>query len=182
MNELSMLQTMAGYNSWMNEKLYGVCAAMSDGERKQDMKAFFGSIHRTFNHILLADRVWLGRLAGRPFAVKSLDEELYADFQELARERKATDAEIQSTVAGLSPEHLKAPITYRSISSRQEMTRPRGLILLHLFNHQTHHRGQVTAIMSQLGHDFGVTDLMAFPGANGMERSGMSRTGGGHGR
>ncbi|TFL13603.1 damage-inducible protein DinB [Pusillimonas caeni] len=175
MTDPDMLQVMAGYNRWMNERLYDVCAGMSDEERKRDMKAFFGSIHKTFNHILLADRVWLGRLAAQPFEVHSLDQELYADFQALARERAMTDSEIEDTVSNLSPERLKESITYRSISRRQEATLPCGLILLHMFNHQTHHRGQVTAIMSQLGRDFGVTDLIAFPGANHMLHSGGPR-------
>lgn len=66
MNELTMLKTMASYNRWMNEKLYDVCSTMPDEARKSDRKAFFGSIHQTLNHILLADRIWLGRLTGRP--------------------------------------------------------------------------------------------------------------------
>ncbi|WP_017523173.1 DinB family protein [Pusillimonas noertemannii] len=173
MTELAMLQTMAGYNRWMNERLYDVCAGMSDDERKRDMGAFFGSIHKTFNHILLADRVWLGRLAGHPFKVDSLDQELYADFGALARERAMADSELEDLVSKLNPRLLQESITYLSISQRQEATLPRGLILLHVFNHQTHHRGQITAIMSRLGHDFGVTDLIAFPGAKNMMRSGM---------
>ena len=163
MNELGMLETMAGYSRWMNEKLYGACAAMSDTERKRDVKIFFGSIHATLNHILLADRVWLGRLAGRPFEVASLDQELYAEFESLADARRATDHQIQDTVAGLNADRLDEPISYRSISGRQPAERSRGLILLHMFNHQTHHRGQITAAMTQLGYDFGVTDLIASP-------------------
>jgi uncharacterized damage-inducible protein DinB len=86
-------RVMARYNRWMNEKLYGVAEKLSDEERKKDRGAFFGSIHRTFNHLLLADRVWLGRFAGvvlpegdfGPGGIRSLDQELYADFDELRR-------------------------------------------------------------------------------------------------
>lgn len=163
MNELTMLKTMASYNRWMNKKLYDVCASMPDEARKSDLKAFFGSVHRTLNHILLADRIWLGRLTGRPFAATSLNQELYADFSELRRERAQTDAGLEAVVDGLGPESLGDLITYTSFTTQQKMTLSRGLILLHVFNHQTHHRGQVTALVSQMGYDFGVTDLIAAP-------------------
>src|SRR6476469_4234839 len=95
-------RAMARYNRWMNEKLYAVAEKLSDEERKTDRGAFFGSIHRTLNHLLLADRVWLGRFTGAvlqegefgPGGIKTLDQELYADFDELRRERAKTDDEI----------------------------------------------------------------------------------------
>lgn len=154
-------RTMARYNRWMNEKLYETCARLSDDELKLDMKAFFGSIHGTLNHILLTDRVWLGRLTGQPFAVRSLDQELYAEFILLAQERRKTDDAIEHLVAGLSQAEMDDIIPYRSISLEKETSATRGFILLHLFNHQVHHRGQATTLISQLGHDVGVTDLMA---------------------
>lgn len=163
MNPHEMFQEMARYNSWMNERLYEACADMSDDERKLDMKAFFRSIHGTLNHILLADRVWLGRLSGQPFAVRSLEQELYTDFAVLACERKKTDAEIERVVSSFGPSELNGSITYRSISQQKQTSASRSLILMHLFNHQTHHRGQVTSLMSQLGRDVGVTDLIALP-------------------
>ncbi len=163
MNGLTMMKTMAGYNRWMNEKLYEVCASMPDEERKRDMKAFFGSVHQTLNHILLADRIWLSRLTGQPFAVTALNQELYAEFPELRRERGLTDAGLEAVVDANGPESLDELITYTSFTSQKEMTMSRGTILLHVFNHQTHHRGQVTTLMSQLGYDFGVTDLIAAP-------------------
>jgi len=163
MHGLEILHIKARYNRWMNDQLYTVCAEMSDDERKLDMDAFFGSIHGTLNHILLADRVWLGRLRGQPFKVAGLNQELYADFQALAREHRQTAADLEDLVLAMRPEHLDAPLTYTSLSVPQQKTHTRGFILLHLFNHQTHHRGQVTALISRLGHDFGVTDLIACP-------------------
>ena len=93
-------QTMAAYNRWMNEKLYAVCATLPDEERKRDRKSFFPSIHATLNHILLGDRVWFGRFIGEPFAVKSLNQELYADFAELRAERERVDHEIEKWTTG----------------------------------------------------------------------------------
>ena len=93
-------RVMARYNRWMNDKLYAVAEKLTDEERKKDRGAFFGSIHRTLNHLLVADRIWLGRFTGAalaegemgPGGIRSLDQELYADFDELRRERRQ-DAE-----------------------------------------------------------------------------------------
>ena len=85
---------MARYNQWMNEKLAAVCAQIPDSERRRDMGAFFKSIHGTLNHLLLADRIWLGRFKSRPFVASALSAELYSDFEEMIRERSDTDAEI----------------------------------------------------------------------------------------
>ena len=99
-------QTMAAYNRWMNEKLYAACAELSDEERKLDRHAFFKSIHGTLNHILLADRVWFGRFIGKPFPMRSLDQELYADFADLRAERGSTDQDIEGWTQGLTDEQL----------------------------------------------------------------------------
>src|SRR5260221_14718145 len=104
---------MPGYNQWMNDKLYGLCAQLADEERKRDRKAFFRSIHGTLNHLLLTDRGWLGRFSGKPWTFRSLDQELYNDFEELCRERARTDREIEGFVAALSPERLAQAFSYQ---------------------------------------------------------------------
>ena len=96
------LGASARYNRWMNDKLFGLAATLSDEARKRDSGAFFKSIHGTLNHLLLADRVWLGRFNGltlpnelmAPGGIRSLDQELYADFDDLRRERASTDEEL----------------------------------------------------------------------------------------
>lgn len=168
MYDLDMLALMADHNRWMNEKLYAVCAQLSDGERKQDLGAYFRSIHGTFNHLLLVDRLWLGRLRGEPYAVASLDQELYADYATLERERAKTDSDIQEYVAMLEPSRLADPAAYVSLLKKTTVILPLGLILVHLFHHQTHHRGQVTTLITQLGQDFGETDMIYMPSAGTM--------------
>jgi uncharacterized damage-inducible protein DinB len=74
---------LAKYNEWMNERLYSVCAEIPDAERKAERGAFFGSVHGTLNHMLLADRIWLGHFDRTPYAATNLDEVLYSDFDEL---------------------------------------------------------------------------------------------------
>ncbi len=161
------LGALARYNRWMNDKLYGLAATLTDEARKRDAGAFFKSIHGTFNHILLADRVWLARFTGvsipegfmGPSGIRSLDQELYSDFEELRRERTLTDDELSAWVSGLTPERLAAPLVY--MRRGQKLETPLWWAIAHVFNHQTHHRGQVTTLLTQLGCDPGVTDLFA---------------------
>jgi uncharacterized damage-inducible protein DinB len=156
----SQYEANARYNRWMNERLYALADTIGEDARKRDLGAFFGSIHRTLNHILLADRVWLGRFdAAEPFAMKSLGEELYADFAELRRERAKTDDVIDAFVASLDGEKLDAPLRYTR--GGEAIEHPLWWAVGHFFNHQTHHRGQLTTLFHQLGHDPGVTDMIA---------------------
>ncbi|MBX3223049.1 MAG: damage-inducible protein DinB [Labilithrix sp.] len=157
---------LARYNRWMNDKLYAVAEKLTDAERKEDRGAFFGSIHRTLNHLLLADRVWLARFTGAAVqdgemapGIRSLDQELYADFDELRRERTKTDDAIDAFVATLTDEKLADDLRYLRRGVVNEL--PLWHAVAHLFNHQTHHRGQVTTLLMQAGHDPGVTDLVA---------------------
>jgi uncharacterized damage-inducible protein DinB len=158
---------LARYNRWMNDKLYAVAEKLTDAERKQDRGAFFGSIHRTLNHLLLADRVWLGRLTGAvlkegemgPGGIRSLDQQLYEDFDELRRERARTDDEIDAFVAALTQDKLTGNLRYLRRGVVNEF--PLWHAVAQLFNHQTHHRGQVTTLLMQAGRDPGVTDLVA---------------------
>lgn len=160
-------RVMARYNRWMNDKLYAVTGRLTAPERKEDRGAFFGSIHRTLNHLLLADRVWLGRFTGAaleegelgPGGIRALDQELYADFDELRRERASTDDALDAFVATLTDETLAGALRYSRRGAINEL--PLWHALAHLFNHQTHHRGQVTTLLTQAGHDPGVTDLVA---------------------
>jgi uncharacterized damage-inducible protein DinB len=156
-------RAMARYNRWMNERLYECCAGIPDAERKRDAGAFFKSIHGTLNHLLLADRVWMGRFAGPPFTPRSLGDELYADFTHLRRERAKTDDAIDAWVATLTDEKLRGELRYTSIVNPAPRTIPMALAVTHFFNHQTHHRGQLTTLLMQQGVDPGVTDLMWAP-------------------
>ncbi|HEY8521276.1 MAG TPA: DinB family protein [Gammaproteobacteria bacterium] len=156
---------MAAYNEWMNGRMYAVCAELPDDERRRDRGAFFKSIHGTLNHLLLADKVWLGRFLGEPFAVKSLDQELFHDFEELRGARAETDRQIVEWAATLTDEVLAGPLHYVTISNPAPRSVEMWLAVTHFFNHQAHHRGQLTALLSQCGKDYGVTDLLALPEA-----------------
>ena len=160
----SMCRLMADYNRWMNQRLYAIAARLSDDDRRRNRGAFFKSIHGTLNHLLVADWLWLSRMTGEPNAVISLDQELYTDFDELARARVTADDRIDRFVASLTPVRLAEFIAYRRLSgNRAEIVQPLSLALMQLFNHQTHHRGQVSTLLMQCGIDPGVTDLPAMP-------------------
>lgn len=162
MDNLSYCKTMAEYNHWMNQKLYKICAEVPDVKRRENLGAFFKSIHGTLNHILVGDRVWLGRFTKQPFLAK-LDQEIYPDFDELRQERELTDQQITAWCDRVSSKWLNQPFTYTGITSPIARVRPGWLLVTHFFNHQTHHRGQIATLLSQLGYDLGVTDLPYLP-------------------
>lgn len=159
----SYARTMASYNRWMNDRLYDCCSKLSDEERKRDAGAFFKSIHGTLNHLLLGDRIWLGRFTDKPFVVSSLDRELYSDFAQLRSERKATDAAISDWIDSLSEADLAGELSYMSMVNPKPRRCPLWVAVTHFFNHQTHHRGQLTTLLVQRGIDPGVTDLIWLP-------------------
>lgn len=149
---LQQYRVMAAYNQRMNQQFYTACAELGDAQRKQDRSVFFNSIHGTLNHLLLVDRLWLGGFTDKPAAFGSLDEELYAGFDELRAERQLTDADILAWVETLTIDKLQAPFNER-------LGFPFWLTVTHFFNHQAHHRGQLSALLGQCGLDYGVTDM-----------------------
>lgn len=156
--------TLAAYNQWMNQRLYALCETLPEAEYRLDRGAFFHSIHGTLNHLLLADRVWFGRFTGQPFNVPSLDTKLYATLAELRVARAQLDQQIIDWVATLSEHRIAGEFSYTSLINPQPRRYPMSVVLSHFFNHQTHHRGQLTTLLSQCGTDPGLTDLIHMPG------------------
>lgn len=140
----------AAYNAWANARLYDAATALKDTERKKDVKAYFRSLHGTLNHLLVADRIWLKRLTGEGEAPARLDALLYENFAELREAREAEDKRLVAYVAGLEGQDFNAPVRYGNTRGESKEL-PLGVILAHLFNHQTHHRGQASHILRQLG-------------------------------
>lgn len=156
-------QLMARYNRWQNQSLYAAADQLSDAERKLDQGAFFGSIHATLSHLLWGDRVWLNRFAGTPQpAARSPKDSVQSlmPWDDLKRERKDFDETILAWSQKLEPAWLEGDLTWYSGAAGREISRPRWLLVTHLFNHQTHHRGQVHAMLTRLGARPEATDLM----------------------
>ena len=142
---------MANYNTWVNAQIFQVCRKISDNQYRKDLGAFFGSIHNTLNHILLVDLLYLGRLKGKANDhIHSLKQVLYDDLDSLANARIEVDRKLTEYVQGLSLNDLNRPVRYTRMTGEvcEENVED---ILLTLFNHQTHHRGQVHAMLTQSG-------------------------------
>lgn len=168
---------LAKYNRWMNQRLYQVCETLSDDERKQQRGAFFGSIHHTLSHLVLADKMWLQRFAAQsaPFAASftalspallavpagsDYTSDVHPDWQDLKHTREAVDDAIALWLADMPPGFLLSTLSYANTKGVQR-AHPAWQALTHFFNHQTHHRAQVGTLLTQAGVDIGVTDLVA---------------------
>jgi uncharacterized damage-inducible protein DinB len=141
---------MADYNAWANARVYRMAARLPDADYRRDAGAFFGSLHGTLNHLLVADRIWLRRLTGAGPQPAALNEILFGDLAQLSVARQAEDARIVAYVASLNDAQLEEEWDYRTLNGAPQRQRRRD-ILAHLFNHQTHHRGQAHAILTQVG-------------------------------
>lgn len=166
------IRKMADYNRWMNEKVYAAASRLPADELAAERGAFFGSVVGTLNHLMVADLIWLKRFARHPTAhaalapleaiafPTALDQRLYEDFT-LLRERRAwLDGIIQAWADSLAEDDLGHVLEYTNTHNQRFRKRFAGLTM-HFFNHQTHHRGQVTTLLSQAGMDVGETDLRA---------------------
>lgn len=159
---LSRYTMFAGYNRWANARLFDAAARLSDSDYRADRGAFFRSVHGTLNHLLLADRVWMGRFTGQTFSAPRLDMILFDDLPTLARERAREDERIVDFTAGLDAERLEAPLRYVRASANTAYSQPLWTALDHFFNHQTHHRGQIHAILTGLQAQAPELDLLYF--------------------
>jgi uncharacterized damage-inducible protein DinB len=155
---------MSRYNHWMNERLYAAIAELPSEERSRDRRAFFASIMGTLNHLLWADRMWLGRFIGPPCGIPAFGADMFADFEELRSERDITDRAMLEWSGNLSSEWLASTLEYTSKVDGKMRRIAAALAAVHLFNHGIHHRGQLSTLMSQAGIDPGVTDLPWLPG------------------
>lgn len=159
MISLEYCHTMAQYNQWMNQKLYAACDTLSEDELRQDRQLFFGSIFGTLNHLMFGDLAWLRRFQGEFDQVPELGVDLYVSYKEMKTARQALDREIQEYYFSFDESELGREFTFTSKSINREITLPLWVAITHMFNHQAHHRGQITSALSQLGLDVGVTDL-----------------------
>jgi uncharacterized damage-inducible protein DinB len=146
---LAHLRRMARYNRWANGRLYDACAQLPAAEYLKPRPCFFGSLHGTLCHLLVADWAWIDRVEGRPSRGLALDHKPFAAFAELRPAREAQDARIVDVVDRLDEAAATGDAVYRPVTAPQEMRTPRYLCLLHMFNHGTHHRGQAHDQLSQ---------------------------------
>jgi uncharacterized damage-inducible protein DinB len=158
--------TMARYNTWQNQNIYKAAARLGDSDRKAHRGAFFGSIHATLNHILWADQIWLSRFGpSPPPPVLTIDDSLamFDSFEDLTAARIAFDKVIEGWAGTLTADALAGDLEFHSASLGETRVRPRAVLVMHLFNHQTHHRGQVHTLLTGFGvQPAAATDLWRF--------------------
>jgi uncharacterized damage-inducible protein DinB len=152
----------AHYNAWANDRLYETAARLSGEQYRADRGAFFRSVHGTLNHLLVTDRIWMQRFTGEGDAPNRLDAILFEAFDELRVARAAEDRRILRFVEGLDDRRIEGTIKYRRVSSPEEFEQALAPALAHWFNHQTHHRGQVHALLTGLLGQAPELDLLYF--------------------
>jgi uncharacterized damage-inducible protein DinB len=172
MNPHEHLSLMAGYNARMNAQVFAAAQRLAPAQFTEDRGAFFGSLQGTLNHLVVADLVWLRRFHEgfahfhtlqeldafpRP---QALAEILYPELNALWAARQGLDGIVSRWIAqDLSPSDLEHDLVYASMKGIRS-ARNLGEVTLHLFNHQTHHRGQASTLLYQMGEDVGITDFL----------------------
>lgn len=164
---MQTMRMMAAYNRWANGLVYDAAAALSEDELHRDTGAFFGSIFGTLSHLLTADRVWLNRFTGEGPRPSRLDERPYATYPELRAAREIEDSRIIAYVDGLTEAQLAGQFTYTPLTSPDPVQSRLLPALTHVFNHQTHHRGQVHMGLTVLGRPSISMDLIYFLRSDG---------------
>ncbi len=154
-------EILARYNQWANQRLNQAVEPLSDAQYRQDCGAFFHSIQGTLNHILVADRIWLYRITGERDCPSHLDAILYDKFDVLRTARDEEDKRIVNIISALDEQKLYSRLKYCNMKGEQ-FEQPLMLVLGHLFNHQTHHRGQAHTLLTQLNCEAPVLDLIYF--------------------
>ncbi|WP_341898062.1 DinB family protein [Ferrovibrio terrae] len=159
---LQHVRRFGRYNQWANRRLYDACGMLPAAEFSAPRPSFFGSIMATLNHILVGDSIWLGRFTGNPPpGVTRLDQILHAEFAPLRAAREAKDAEIIAFCDGMTDEKLNDTFSYANMRG-ERFTDPLFPPLMHFFNHQTHHRGQVHGLLSHAGVSPPELDMIYF--------------------
>ena len=159
------LQHMARYNRWQNGSIFSAADGLSDSDRRADRGAFFTSVHGTLSHLLWGDTIWMARFdGGEPPDVSIKDSAGWVpDWDDLKSRRHAMDARIIDWSAGVPPSAIDGNLEWFSGATQRHISQPKSVCLMQLFNHQTHHRGQVHAMLTAAGAKPDDTDLPFMP-------------------
>jgi uncharacterized damage-inducible protein DinB len=155
------VRTMAAYNTQLNAQIYAAAARLPDETRRADRGAFWRSIHGTLSHLVWGDQMWMSRFDGwdKPDVLLAESDRFVADFDVMHARRIDMDGRLQVWAAALDPAWLAGEQHWFSGATKRDICRPRSLLVAHMFNHQTHHRGQAHALLTSVGQSTGDTDL-----------------------
>jgi uncharacterized damage-inducible protein DinB len=157
--------TFSRYNAWQNNQLIDTVKGMNAADLALDRGAFFGSILGTLSHLVWGDLAWMSRLEGGDMPSGKLAETatFIQDAAVWCSERSRTDNRISQWMAQLSDADLQGDLTWFSSSSGRDVTKPVAMCVAHMLNHQTHHRGQVHAMLTAAGEPAPVSDIVFMP-------------------
>ncbi len=155
------VRMMAGYNTYMNGEVYAAAARLTDAARRENRGAFWGSIHATLSHLVWADQMWMSRFAGwdKPGVTLKQSGDFVADFPAMTAVRPDMDARLEAWATEIDQDWLDQDQVWLSGATHRAMRRPRTVLVAHMFNHQTHHRGQAHAMLTAAGEHTRDTDL-----------------------
>lgn len=167
MIDTGYVATMAQYNRWQNRSLYTAADSLTDADRRADRGAFFASIHGTLSHILWGDTIWMSRFDGwqAPDVAIPGSPGFVDDWEVLKTRRREADEAILAWATRLTVADLTGDLGWYSGAMGRDVTKPRDTCIAHFFNHQTHHRGQVHAMLTAAGARPDDTDLVFMPDA-----------------
>lgn len=159
------VQTMAKYNHWQNESLIQAADGLNEEERQLDRGAFFGSIQQTFSHILWGDQSWISRFTKTDAPSGNIPDSVnhFSDWQTFKNERLRFDQVILDWAQNINPEWFDGDLTWHSGAKGRDISKPKNMLVIHFFNHQTHHRGQIHALLTATGAMPDDTDLPFMP-------------------
>jgi len=155
------VRVMARYNAWQNASLFGAADQINEDARRQDRGAFFGSIQGTLAHLLWGDTIWMSRFDGWDAPAAGIPDSpaFIDDWVALKAARDLADGRILDWAGRVSGADLTGDLAWYSGAMKRDVTKPRALCIIHMFNHQTHHRGQVHAMLTAAGARPDDTDL-----------------------
>ena len=156
---------MARYNQWQNDSLIQAANSLSDDERTADKGSFFGSIQNTFSHILWGDQLWISRFADTPAPDCGIQQSVdhFADWDAFCVERTRFDAVILKWAKNVEADWFSGDLSWFSGAMNRDITKPKKMLTIQLFNHQTHHRGQIHAMLTAAGAHPDDTDVPFMP-------------------
>ncbi len=165
MIDRSYVLMMARYNAWQNRHMKSAMESLTDAALREDRGAFFGSILATANHLLWGDQLWMSRFDGKPGPDVGPEghRTLTPTLAAWGTERFRTDGRILTWAEGLSSPALTGSLSWHSGALGRDVTKPVALCVVHFFNHQTHHRGQIHAMLTAAGAKTHDTDLFIMP-------------------
>ncbi|WP_212525750.1 DinB family protein [Actibacterium sp. MT2.3-13A] len=159
------VRTMSRYNRWQNRQVLAACDTLTPQALTEDRGAFFGSILGTLSHLMWGDALWMSRFDSwdKPHVGIAGSARFVPDWPTLRRLRPEADARIAAWADALPEDGLAGDLAWFSGAAGREVSMPLTLCVTHFFNHQTHHRGQVHAMLTAAGARPGDTDLFLMP-------------------